>query len=108
MKKLVLILTVLVLAPLATQAENVLNTDESFQVARVFKLGRESSSPGFLDKTIGWFGQKKGSLKNVHIVCKAGFVLSGTVCVDICSATLCKDGKTASKAYASSNSCCCK
>ena len=64
MKKILLILTVLVLSPLATQAENALNTDEAFQMARVFKLGRESANSGFQGKTGLWKSRKE---KSMHI-----------------------------------------
>ena len=112
MKKILFILTIVALAPLATQAENLLNTDEAFQVARAFKLGRESSNGGAGGPTM--YGQKKGKMKQVHIVCpdykyyRQKDVNGNAVtpmCVDVCTDVECKTGTTRKKKI---NSCYCE
>lgn len=121
MKKILLILTVVALTPLATQAENLLNTDEAFQVARAFKLGRESSSTlgsganmGGSGNGNGWYGQKKGKMKQVHIVCPDykyyrqkdvnGNAAQPAQCTSICADIECKAGTSISL---QKDRCCC-
>ena len=108
MKKILLILTVLVFSPLATQAENALNTDEAFQVARVFKLGRESANSGFQDKNIYRAGSWKKRQKEMDIKCGNGLYYKASThrCVPVCTDVVCKEGKTAH--VENVNSCCCR